>query len=267
MNTTSIKAVTKNVGTVIKKNSPTILTALSVAGFVTTTVMAVKATPKALVILNNAEAEKNRINEPKDFDTPYKPITTIEALKLTWKCYVPAALMGGVTIACIIGANQINLRRNAALASVYSLTETAFREYQNKVVETIGENKHRKIKDEIAEEKIKKDPVSNKEVIITGKGDMLCYDVISGRYFKNNIENLRKIQNDFNRNLISEMYVSLNELYDAMGLPGIKVGSDLGWTVDAMIEFEFSSKITENGEPCLVIDYLVGPKENFRDVY
>ena len=61
------------------------------------------------------------------------------------------------------------------------------KEYQAKVVETLGEAKARKIKDEIAKDKVKNDPISNKEVIITGKGDMLCYDVLSGRYFKNNI--------------------------------------------------------------------------------
>lgn len=251
----SIQEVTKNVGIMVKKNSPTILTGASVAGLITTTVLAVKATPKALVILNNAEAEKD------------EPLTTLEMAKLTWKCYVPTTLMGVATIACMISAHSIHLRRNAALASAYSIAETAMREYHEKVVETLGETKARTIKDKVAQDKIKNDPISNKEVIVTGKGDMLCYDVLSGRYFKNNIENLRRIQNDFNRNLINEMYVSLNEVYYAMGLPGIKVGDDLGWNVDTMIEFHFSAQLTEEGEPCIVVDYLVGPKEEFRHLY
>ena len=253
----SIHEVTKNVGIAIRKNSPTILTGLSVAGLVTTTVLAVKATPKALVIINNAENEKEGD----------QPLTPLEMVKLTWKCYAPATLMGVATITCMIGAHSIHLRRNAALASVYSITETALKEYQAKVVETLGESKARKIKDEIAKDKMTKDPISNKEVIVTGKGDMLCYDVLSGRYFKNNIENLRRIQNDFNRNLINEMFVSLNELYYAMGLPGTKVGDELGWNVDTMIEFHFSAQLSEDGEPCIVVDYLVGPKEEFRHLY
>lgn len=251
----SIQEVTKNAGIVIKKNSPAILTGASVAGLITTTVLAVKATPRALSILEAAE------------DESLEKLTPLEMAKLTWKCYVPTTLMGVATIACMISAHSIQLRRNAALASAYSIAETALREYHEKVVETLGETKARSIKDKIAQEKIKKDPISNKEVIVTGKGDMLCYDALSGRYFKNNIENLRRIQNDFNRNLINEMYVSLNEVYYAMGLPGIGVGDDLGWNVDTMIEFHFSAQLTEDGEPCIVVDYLVGPKEEFRHLY
>ena len=251
----SIQEVTKHVGIVVRKNSPTILTGLSVAGLITTTVFAVKATPKALDLIHAEE------------DAMQERLTPMEMIKLTWKCYVPTTLMGVATIACMIGANSIHLRRNAALASAYSITEAALKEYHEKVVETLGENKARKIKDEIAKDKLKKDPISNKEVIVTGKGDMLCYDVLSGRYFKNNIENLRRIQNDFNRNLINEMFVSLNELYYAMGLPGTKVGDELGWNVDTMIEFNFSAQLSEDGEPCIVVDYLVGPKEEFRHLY
>jgi len=255
MNVKSIQTLTKGLGIHIKKNSPTILTGLSVAGLITTAVLAVKATPKALELIQAAE------------DAELRELTKLETIKVTWKCYIPAAIMGSVTVGCMIGAHSISARRNAALASAYSIADTALKEYHNKVVETLGENKARKIKDELAQDKLKKDPVANKEIIVTGKGDMLCYDALSGRYFKNNIENLRRIQNDFNRNLINEMYVSLNEIYYAMGLPGIKVGDELGWNVDTMIEFHFSAQLTEEGEPCIVVDYLVGPKEEFRHLY
>jgi hypothetical protein len=54
--------------------------------------------------------------------------------QFTWQRYLPAAIMGGLTIACVIDANSNNLRYNAALASVYSLTELALKENQTKVV-------------------------------------------------------------------------------------------------------------------------------------
>ena len=72
-----------------------------------------------------------------------------EIVKLTWECYIPTAAVGLSTIACIIGAHNIHLRRNAALASLYSLTESAFKEYQSKVVETIGKNKELKVRDDV----------------------------------------------------------------------------------------------------------------------
>ena len=244
----------KVVGKSVSKNSPVILTGVSVAGLVTTTVLAVKATPKAMRLIQEEEDAKNR------------ELTKKEVISTTWKCYIPAAVMGGVTIACIVGANSINLRRNAALASVYSLSEAALKEYQAKVVETIGEKKNQEIKDSIASDKIKNHKVSEKEVIITGKGDMLCYDALTGRYFKSDMEHIRRIFNELNRDLLNEMYISLNDVYYALNLSGTKLGDLVGWHVDnGFIEPAFSSQLTENGVPCLVLDFNIEPKHNYRD--
>ena len=243
--------VVRRIGDVISKNSPAILTGLAVAGVVTTAVLAVQATPKAMLLISDAEREKGLLSNK-------------EIIKVAWKPYIPALVMGGATAACIIGANSINYKRNAALAGVYSLAKTSLNEYQAKVIETIGENKAQKIKDEIIQEKINKDPVTSKEVIITGKGEMLCYDVLSGRYFKNDIEQLRRVQNDLNYTLRTDMWVSLNELYYAMGLAAIDLGEMVGWTVDDPIDMSFNSMLTDNGEPCLVVDYSVAPQYDYK---
>ena len=47
-----------------------------------------------------------------------------------------------------------------------------------------GEKKHETVKDAITRDKIEKNPVVTREIIITEKGNTLCYDAISGRYFK-----------------------------------------------------------------------------------
>lgn len=260
MKTEGIKRATRKIGQAVSRNSPTILTGLSVAGLVTTVVLAVRATPKALQILEEEHA--HRWNNPDFCD-----LTKKEIVQLTWRCYVPSAIMGSITIACIIGTNSINLKRNAALASLYSLAETTLKEYQAKVVETIGEKKAKAIKDEVYKDKIKNHPVVDKEVFLTKIGDTLCYDVISGRYFKSDIESIRKIQNDLNRRLISDMYISLNEIYYALGLPSTKMGEEVGWVIeDGMLDFNFSSQLTDNGTPCLVIDYTVGPRYDFNEM-
>jgi hypothetical protein len=237
---------------------------LAVAGLVSTVVLAVKATPKAMELIDDEMQERAYIQETEGDTTPF---TTMDYVKTTWKCYIPAAVMGSVTIACFVGANSINLKRNAALASLYSLSETALKEYQSKVVETIGEKKEQKIRDEVAAERIEKDPKSNKEVIITGKGDVLCYDVISGRYFKSDIERIRRLQNEFNQTLISQMWISLNDVYYELGLKGIKIGDDMGWNSDSLIEFDFSSQLADDGTPCIVVDYSVGPRYDYRKMY
>ena len=250
MNFGGIQKTTQQIGGVIAKNSPTILTGLSVAGLITTVVFAVKATPKALQILENGG------NKHPDLE-----LTKKDVIKLTYKCYIPAALMGGVTIACIIGAHSINLRRNAALASMYTLSETALKEYQAKVVETIGEKKGKQIKDDIRKDKIAKNPVNDKEVIITGLGESLCYDAFSGRYFKGDIEKIRKTINDLNEKLMQENFIGLNEIYYELGLSGVKLGDVLGWDIqDGQLVPDFSSILAENGTPCLVVDFETEPK-------
>ena len=251
----NIKTMYKIAESTVRTNSPMILVGLSVAGVITTVVLAVKATPKALKIIEQKEIEL--FNEDK-------PLTKKEIIKNTWKCYAPTAIMGGMTIGCIIGANSIQQRRNAANASVYSITEAALKEYQAKVIETIGEKKEQDIRDKIAEDTITKNPVKNSEIFITGKGDTLCYDNISGRYFLSNIETLRKVQNDYNQSLLSDMWASLNELYYKMQLNGIDVGNDLGWNVDNLLEFEFSAQLTEDGRPCIVVGYKDLPFYPFR---
>lgn len=256
MRTQEIKMIAKNLGGVLVKNSPTILTVLSVSGLVATTIMGSKDTIKAIRILDELEEEAELKGE--------EPLTFKEKAKATWKCYIPTAIMGSITIGCTIGANSIHLRRNAALASLYSLSEVALKEYQAKVVETIGKNKEQKIKDEIHQEKIVKNPVSANEVFITGRGDTLCYDVLSGRYFKSDMEKIKSALNKLSRDLMSEMFVSVNQVYYELGLEGTKHGDLWGWHVDQvgsdLIQPDFSSQLAEDGRPCLVLDFKADPK-------
>jgi len=243
-----LKAIARNLGDVISQNSPTILTGLSVGGLLTTTILAVRATPKAMTILDN-------------HDLLIEDMTKRTIVGLTWKCYIPAMATGLATIACIIGANHISLRRNAALASLYGLTEAAFKEYQAKVVETIGRSKELKVRDDIAEDQVKRNPVGTNEVIFTGKGDVLCYDSLSGRYFKSDIEQIRRSVNTLNRELLTDMFLTLNDLYYALGLSGTKLGDEMGWDIDkGLLEINFSAQVTENFDPCLVLNYDLTPR-------
>ena len=247
----------KKLGGIISRNSPTILTVCAVGGLVTTTILAVKATPKALALIEGEENYRKLTIGGIEND----PIKPLDLLRITWKCYIPAAAVGITSIACIIGANHISLRRTAALASVYSLTEAAFKEYQAKVADTIGRNKELKVRDEIAGDHIKKNPPGTNEVIFTGKGEVLCYDSLSGRYFRSDIEQIRRAVNDLNKEFLTDMWMSVNDLYYALGLAGTKLGEQAGWDLDkGLIEVTFSTQMSEEGEPCLVLNYDIEPR-------
>ena len=243
----------KNVQTEVSKRSPEILTGIGIAGMITTTILAVKVTPKALILM---EERKRNLEMEK--------LTPIEIIKTTWKCYIPAAITGTVSIGCLIGASSVNARRNAALATAYKLSETALSEYRDKVVETIGEKKEQTIQEKIDKDHVDKNPVSKSEVIITEKGNTLCYDSISGRYFKSDIEKIKKAVNELNRKMTYDIYVSLSEFYDELDLDHTLLSDDLGWSIDdGLIDVNFSSQIADDGTPCIVINYAIAPKYDY----
>lgn len=236
------------------RHSPEILTGIGIAGMITTTVLAVRATPKALQLI---EEKKN-----EDWVDELSPL---EVVKTAWKPYVPAAVTGIASVACLIGASSVNAKRNAALATAYKLSETALSEYREKVIETIGEKKEKTVRDKVAEERVKKNPVSKSEVIVTNNGTTLCFDPISARYFKSSIDKIKRAENELNKQMLHDIsgYVSLNDFYDELGLDHTSVGDDLGWNVDRLIDISFSSQLNDNGEPSVVLDYLVAPKYDF----
>lgn len=236
------------------RHSPEILTGIGIAGMITTTVLAVRATPKALQLI---EEKKN-----EDWVDELSPL---EVVKTAWKPYVPAAVTGVASVACLIGASSVNAKRNAALATAYKLSETALSEYREKVIETIGEKKEKAVRDKVAEERVKKNPVSKSEVIVTNNGTTLCFDPISARYFKSSIDKIKRAENELNKQMLHDIsgYVSLNDFYDELGLDHTSVGDDLGWNVDRLIDISFSSQLNDNGEPSVVLDYLVAPKYDF----
>lgn len=246
----------KALGEGIKKRSPALLMGVGIAGMITTTILAVRATPKALELMD----ERKQEDETEE-------LTPVEVVQTVWKCYIPAAVTAGIGIACLIESHKIHGRRNAALAAVYSLSESALREYQEKVIETVGEKKEAKIRDEIDKDRVTKNPPSHNKVYETGKGNTLCYDSLSGRYFKSDMDQIKRALNNTNEQLLNDMYISLNEFYTELGLEEIEVGDFVGWDIQkGQIKLSFSSQLTSDtnpfiseGIPCLVISHINPP--------
>lgn len=236
-----IKKIRDNVVNTISDKSPEILIGFGLAGMLTSTVLAVKATPKALDIL--AEQEDRELSK-------------VDKVKLTWKCYAPAAIGYCASAACIIGANSVNTKRNAVLAGAYKISESALLEYRDKVKEVIGEEKEKEIHAKIAEDRRCKEPENQGNVILTGKGDVLCYDMYSGRYFKSEMDEINAILNELNYKLMQDNLLALNDFYDALGLQPITTGYDHGWNVDeGLIKIYFTSTLADNGIPCLALHF------------
>jgi len=255
MGKTNASRLINNVRMTLSKHSPEILTGIGIAGMISSTVLAVKATPKALKLI---EEEKEAVYLEGEKMPP------IEVVKVCWKCYIPAAVTGVASIACLIGASSVSARRTAALAAAYQISETALSEYREKVIETIGEKKEQTVREKVDKERIEKNPVSRNDVIVTEKGNTLCYDSLSGRYFRSDIDKIKKAENILNKKMLSDMYVSLNEFYDELNLDHTDIGDELGWNIDkGLIDLYFSSQIADDGTPCIVVNYSIAPKYNY----
>lgn len=257
MGKTKISTVLKSVQKAVSKHSPEILTGIGIAGMITTTVLAVKATPKAV--------EQIKQDSECNHDGDQNAYTKKEAIKSAWKFYIPAVVIGTVSITCLVGASSTHTRRNAALATAYKLSETALTEYREKVIETIGEKKEKDIQEKVVEKKIKENPVNNNEVIITGNGTTLCFDPMSGRYFYSTIEKIRAVENKLNKQMIHDFcgYASLNDFYDELGLSHTDVGEIIGWNTDTLIDLDITAQLSDDNRPCICLIYRNRPDYNY----
>lgn len=232
------------------RHSTKILTWARRIGYLATTGLAIEATWKAKESIDDLKIQTGR--ELRDI--PKKDI-----VKAVAPHYVPTALSLGATIAADVGSARSAARENAALASLYSASELALREYKNKVVEKIGEKKEQAMREEMLAEKIMHNPPTDIMVEATGHGDQLCYDVWNDRYFTCSIDHIRRVETDMNKRIINEMWVTWNEVYSEIGLKSTKFGESVGWNVDNLIDFCFSSCILDDGRTALVIDHYNRP--------
>ena len=254
MNKQTVASFFRSTNALLIKHSPEILTGMGIAGMITTTVFAVKATPKALALIEQAKKEKE-----------VDQLTPIETVKAAWKPYIPTIVTGTLSVACLIGASSVHLKRNTALATAYKLSETALTEYREQVIDTIGEKKEQTIREKVNQKQIEKHPASTSEVHVTGKGETLCLEPLSGRYFKSDIDKIRRAENTLNKQMLHDIcgFVSLNEFFEEIGLDGTDIGDKVGWNTEHLINLDITPGMTDKEEPCLVIGHYNAPKWDY----
>jgi len=250
----------------LKRSSPTLLTCFSVIGVVGTTVLAVKATPKAVELIKN-DSRRNHDGDPYAY-------TKLEAVQSCWRCYIPAALVGLSTITCIIGINVLNKRNQASLASAYALLSESYQQYRKAAKTVYGDDADSKIKVQMAKDTyISADGYSVYSSDLDSESEkILCYDLFSKRYFTSTMAAVLNAQYHINRNLQLRGSVSINEFYEFLGIDKIENGDDIGWSIDELMEdgimwldFDNGYAVMDDGLECCVISALWDPnKFNFE---
>jgi hypothetical protein len=248
-------------------NSPLLLTSVGVVGAISTAILTGKATVKAV----RRADEVLRADMRDEFGSEYPVDENPEDMrwvksalvKEVWTLYIPPLSVAVVTITCIIASNRIGTRRAAAMAAAYAIVEKNFEEYRTEITERIGRNKEQAARDGLNQKRMDANPMSQSSVIITGGGDVPCYDVYTGRYFKSDMETLKKAQNDLNYKILNHQYASLNDFYNSIGLPNIPQGEEVGWNSDKLMELFFSTTMTDDQRPAISFEFQVSPVRDY----
>lgn len=241
----------------LQRSSPTILTVLGIAGVVGTTVMSIKATPKAMKLI---KAKKDELNTDK--------LTPTELVQTTWKCYIPTALIGSGTIACIIGIGVMDKRNQAALTSAYAMLNESYKQYRQEAKKVYGEDADNKIHAEMAKDAMVADGCWGYQVynmdMDPESEQKLFYDLTSKKYFTTTMAAVLNAQYHVNRNLALRGDCSLNEYLSFLGIDEVDKGDEIGWDINYMIEemdsywldFDNQKTTLEDGLECITIDTM-----------
>lgn len=252
----TLATVAKSAVSTVKQNSPAVLTGFGVAGVLSTAIFAARA---------HVKAEQMALEARGEHGDSFPAWSLKERLRYTWTLYIPAAAIGTVTIASIIGSQSINARRQAALIGAFSITEGAFQEYREQVTEALGKTKEKSVRDKIVQKQVDDNPPS--ELYIIDGGNVLCLDTYTGRYFSSTMEKIRGAQNDFNELLDGTVYLSANEFYHYLGLESVVVGEQVGFSPENRLNVEFSTALSPDGRPCLAISFRALPRQDYMSMF
>lgn len=253
-----IKNVGKFVISYVDRHSSAILCGIACVGVVATAVLASDGTIKATEMLKKDGRYDELGGKIKEQDKEF----CLGVLRDVVPCYAPCICVGTATICCMVGSSYISARRSAALAGAYLLSSKTLESYKQKTEELLGKVKADKISSAVKETELKTNPVEIDHVIDTREGKTLCFDRDSGRYFYSDIEKLKQAENEANKCLLEEGWMSLNDIYDRLMLPPIMLGEELGvdYQQSGLINIMFDAELTPDGTPCMTVDIPVTPK-------
>lgn len=251
----SVLDIFKKANHLASRNQTGILTGIGVTGVLTTAYLTAVASFKAAnAILEDADKRAENDQDPR---------TTREEIELVWPFYIAPAAAAVSTISAIIMANRVASKEAAALTAAYAISDRAFQEYKDKVVEKLGQAKTDKMHDELAQDRVDKHPFNTKELILAGTGEVLCFDIFTGRYFQSTVEKIRQAENKINFEIVNCSYASLSSFYDELGLPATTMSDMLGWNLNERLEVRFSTTMSSDDRPCIAIDFVSAPMPDY----
>lgn len=254
---------------VTDEKSPAILTGLAVAGLIVSVGLMYKSAPKIKKRIDDCKEDLKKSLDEKNQEiiTDCVKDVAIEA--------VPTILTVGATTACIIGSNRASAKKIATLSAAYNLTKVAADKWQEEAAKLLKEEGINKVKQAVTGEKVKENvesaDIDEDTAEYTGNGTVLCKDEYSGRLFYSSPEAIEQAINELSYRIISEMYVSVNDFYEILGISQTRMGDDFGWNLDdtdkGRLPITLTSALTKNKRPVLFISYDVSLRADYRNLH
>jgi len=239
---TTIKAGFSKAEFAVKAKSPEILAVTGVAAVVTGVVLACKATPKAIDILEEHKETMRKIDEvaadtetckEKEYtEDDHQNDKIIVYIQTGWKLvkvYAPAAVALGLGIAAMLGSNYILKNRWLGAAAAYTGLNESLKQYRKRVADEVGEEAENDLFRNIKAIDVQKDDENGMPVIEKaktfdrsrlGSPYAVIFDEKSTEWNKSPNENkmfLMCQQNWANDILRARGYLYLYEVYDMLG--------------------------------------------------
>lgn len=255
---TKLNRTMHKAGFKLKKHSPEILVVSGVIGTVTSAVLACRATTKLDSVLEESKEQIDKIHDyvenngysdkytEEDSKKDLAIVYTQSAFKLV-KLYGPSIILGTVSIGAILGGHNILRKRNIALAAAYTAVDKSFKEYRGRVVERFGKELDKELKYNIKSGTVQvtevdengKETTSDVTVNVVDPNNLSDY----ARFYDDgcrgwtkdpelNLAFLRQQQNYANDLLKTKGWVTLNEVYDMLGITRTAAGMVVGWIYD-----------------------------------
>lgn len=232
-----------------KTNSPILTTVVGASGVVVVAILSSRAGARSALQIRDAWGGGEA--------------TAKDKVAETWKNYIPVVAVTAVTVGAIVTGHRVNASRTAAATAAFALSERAFDEYRTRIVEKLGATEERAIRNEVRETEKKREEFT--PVMIMDGATVTCLDFYSGRYFASDMQTIRAAVNDVNSIIWQQMYCSLSEFYDCLGLPHTANSDYVGWNTDHALDVSYGTALTPDDKPCLVINFTLHPKPQFAD--
>lgn len=244
----------KNIKPWFSKHEPKIFLGLGIIGLIASTGLGIWGTFKS-----------NKVCKKYKEDHNLEKITPKEAFKLCYKYYIPVTISMAASIACLVTGNHVSSFRYAAAVTAYTSSEMALQELKEATKEVVGPKKVKEIQEVANAKKIEETYKGDTQIIMTGDGDSLFYEPLSGRYFKSNWNKIKSSANDLNGSALCSMggFITLNDWFRRLGLEETDIGNMIGWDLagnpNNLIRIDISSHMTKDKVPCGAISYKSRP--------